>query len=436
MMNKIVVILLLSLLLSAALVGFLTGVSITESGFFSLDKIIKFLVLTLAFLTLLFQRSKFNIPEDIWRYILLGLFILLTLLVHHLFSESTDDFFIFRAQKEIVRLSVMLIIFLLCSTASLKSSDYRILVYSFAAAGLLLGILAVYHSVSGVVDQPWRSVGAYLRAGVGITDGNTVAAILNITSMAALAGYLIEKKLLTKLLFLSFLVIAQAGRFATFSNGALLSIVITIVAASLLLKVYHRKVLKPFLRIFLFIAFLFFVFILGTGIFRTVFYRAMLSDEHVKGASIYSRLDQYEGYVNLIKKEPANLIFGVGTASLPAKLGRGLDLHNSYIRPLAVGGTGAFLSFLFLWWLCLRNFIFSIKAKQVNEIHRTISILFFAGFIGWSFQAATLPSDTSVVQWFFFMFAYVFRRTACQRSGSVVSSVQSNRTIVGSYPGL
>lgn len=383
-----------------------------ESRLLSIDKIFKLAVLALAFMILLFQRKKLNMPRDIWIYILPGTFILFSFLVNHLLSDYPDDFIAFQATKELVRLSIILLVFLLCVAVSSDTSDYRLFVYAFGILGLLLGILTIHHSLTGEIEESWYYVDGHLRAGMKVTDPNFLGAILNIVSVAVLIGCLIQNKLLNKIFFLSILVIIQSARFATFSTGSLLSLVITVIAAIYLLKKYHTEMLKPFLKIVLFLTFLFIILIWRTGLFTTVFYRVLFLDDTVKQSSIYSRLNQHKRYIDIIKEEPWKLILGVGTGNVPTRLGTGGHFHNSYLRPLAVCGIVAFGCFLFLCWRCLKDFIFSIRTSQANEVHRIVSIFFFACFIGWSFQAATVPADTSTIQWFFFMLAYLLRRSA------------------------
>lgn len=380
-----------------------------ESGLSSIDKLIKLAAFALAFMILLFQRKKLNMPRDIWIYILAGIFILFSFLVNYLLFDYSDDFTAFQAKKEIVRLAIVLVVFVLCVAVSSDTSDYRLFVYAFGIMGLLLSILAIHHSLTGEVEAPSAYVGDYLRAGTETTDTNYLGAILNIVSVAVLIGCLIQNKLLSKILFLSLLVIIQCARFATFSTGSLLSFVITVIAAICLLEKYRMETLKPFLKTVLFLTFLFIILIWRTGLLTTIFYRVLLSDDTVKQSSINSRVDQYKEYIEFIKEKPASLILGIGTANARTMLGTGGHFHNSYLRPLAVGGIVAFGCFLFLWWHCLRDFIFSIKTSQENEVHHMVSIFFFASFIGWSFQSGTLPADASTIQWFFFIFAYLLR---------------------------
>jgi O-antigen ligase len=143
----------------------------------------------------------------------------------------------------------------------------------------------------------------------------------------------------------------------------------------------------------------------------TVFYRVTFSDTKVKQDSIDSRLRQYDRYLNLISEKPSALIWGAG----PAGLHRALhgDLHNSYLRAWAVGGILGFGAFLYLCGNCLRDFLLSIRRSRGSELHHVVSIYFLAAFLGWSCQAATVPADTSCIQWFFFMLAYLLRRSTC-----------------------
>lgn len=420
-MNVTVTLLLLSLL-SATLIGFATESNINESGLLSIDKIFKILVIGLAFIVLLFRKKRFYLPKDIWVYILIGIFFILCLLINYLFYSEGDDFNAFRAKKEIVRLAVILIIFLLCGGLLSENSDYKIFVYIFGMFGLVVSILSLYQTFTGQSERTSAYIGGYLRAGVDIT-GLSLGGALNIIFSVCMIGYLIKDKFIHKLLFFLSLVIIQGARFATFSTGTLLSSIITIVISIFLLRVYHIKALRDFLKITIFMIFLFSIFMWKTGLTKTIFYRAFFSDEHVKQASFYSRLDQHKGYLKLVRERPENLVFGVGTARLPALLGKDLDLHNSYLRPLAVGGVVAFVCYLFLCWFCLRDFLFSIKTQHTDEVHLIVSIFFLAAYVGWAFHAATFPADTSCVQWFFFIFAFMLRHTISRNINHTMSLV-------------
>jgi O-antigen ligase len=157
------------------------------------------------------------------------------------------------------------------------------------------------------------------------------------------------------------------------------------------------------------------VLIATTGLFDAFFYRIKLSDEFVRRASIESRLEQYSNFLEMIKEEPSRILVGCGTASFPNKLRLSLDLHNGYLRPLGVAGILGFLCFNTLCVLCLRNFL--AAARRSDGSLKVVSIFFFAAFVGWSFQAAVQPDDTSVIQWFFFIMGYVLMRSASFATG-------------------
>ena len=421
-MNVTVTILLMSLL-SATLIGFITESNINESGLFSIDKIYKISVFGIAFTILLFKRKKFYMQKDVWIYILMGFFFLLFLFINYLFSGDSYDLDTLRAKKEIIRITVLLMTFLLCAGLLSKISNYNVFIYSFTLFGLLISIFSLCQTITGQSGRISGYVGGYLRAGIDIT-GLSLGGILNITFTACLIGYLTKNNPIYRLLFFSILICIQCARFATFSTGTLLSSIITALTSIFLLKAYHTKALNAFLKITLFMVFLFSIFIWRAGLFSTVFYRVLLSDEHVKESSYYSRINQYKGYLKLIQEKPESIIFGVGSARLPELLGTNVDLHNSYLRPLAVGGIGTCICYLLLNWFCLRDFLFSIKMQHGDEIHLIVSILFLAAFIGWSFQAATFPADTSCVQWFFFIFAYLLRHAVSKTNSCTIRLVR------------
>ena len=131
-----------------------------------------------------------------------------------------------------------------------------------------------------------------------------------------------------------------------------------------------------------------------------------MSDDIVLRSSVYSRLDQYTAYFELLYNEPMRFFYGYGSAGLVEALGLNLDMHNAFLRALGVGGILFFLAFIAIWYKSLKGFFYASKTNDVEC--RIISIFLFAAFIGWSVQSLTLPVTTGVIQWVFFILAFAF----------------------------
>jgi O-antigen ligase len=402
--GKIFIILLLSFFLPVV-TSFVSGTDMRMSGALSADKAVKAVLLYAVLMTVV-GRDSIRIRKDVWKYLLPAAAILLLLLTHYHLSE-VSGIEGFMARKEVIRVTGFLLIFLLSSAVSFRSSDFRFLVYCLAAMALVAGALSVWHSLAGTTSRIDMQAGEYIRAGVGRVGGpNKLGAVLNLMTMAALAGFCMKRGVFSKTAFLVAALAAQAGRFATFSTGSLLNIIAALLAALVLLKNYEQETFKKFLYLILFMALVSVTVIFATGKGQLLFHRAMLSDEVVIRSSVYSRLNQYYGLLEIIKDRPWGLVFGFGAIEEPHMLGTRWGLHNAYLRPLLTSGIGGFLSFLVLYWLSIKNFFHSIKDSVADRGHRIICIFMSAAFIGWSVQASTSLGDTSVVQWFYFIFAY------------------------------
>jgi hypothetical protein len=408
-MPKIFIILIFSFFLPMVF-SFLSGVDMWKTSAFSSDKLVKLVIFYIAAIALLAQRS-IRIRKDIWMYLVPAVAYLLILGIHYVFSEG-PPLETLRAKKELVRMMAFVAAFFFAATVYLKSKDYRLLIYCFAFLAIFVGIFSTWHSMSERVVRLGMQVGDFnfIRAGVDRVGTNRLGAVLNLASLVVIAGFFVEKKTYIRVLFLAGLIIAQIGRFMTFSTGSFLNIVIALMVALFMLWIYEREIFRKALKLITVVVVLFVVVILISGTGDLLFYRLMMSDDIVLMSSVYSRINLYAGFLSLVSSEPGGLLFGFGTAELPSLMGTGdHDIHNSYLRPLAAGGIIGFLSFLVLYGLCFRNFILSIRSAHADKPFRIVCIFFFAAFMGWSIQAGLNPSDTGIIMWFFFIFAYSLR---------------------------
>ena len=406
--------------------AFILGVNMTETGLLSYDKLTKLILIYIGIIVV-FKRKKTSFPRDFPVYFWLLVSIIAVLSLHQLYTDSTG-FFAINAQKEIVRLSTFLIVLFIVALYGLRVEDCRFLVLCFAFIGLTVGLISVYHSITGVSDMTGKYVGGFLRAGTGIIGANFLGSLLNLATLASIAGYLTVSKVQYKPLFFFAIIGSQLGRFTTFSSGSFFSIIISVFVLLLLLRTYDRKNYVVTVKA-LFVAscvLLGAVIISGTG--EVVLYRLFLSDEYVMSSSIGSRLEQYEAYIALISKDPWGLLVGYGAADFPVVYGLSMTMHNVFVRSLAIGGVVCFTAFTALWYLSFKNFTYDIKSE--DGLYRTISICFFAAFIGWTFQSLTLPAFASTLQWFFFILAYALRHLERTETAAVAHQPNSNKNYI------
>lgn len=406
-MERMFVVLLFSLF-TPYFTGLLTDASMSATGLVSFDKAAKFILVYLLLITAFVKGRKINFQTRPGGYFWLAGLYLLILVVHYLFSADADTTNALRAQKEVVRLVTFTLLMLICATISLRKSDLILLIVLLGAFGIPLGLLSIEQSMTGSSSISWKHVGNYLRAGTDIVDANALGAVLNLTAFSALASFMIARKWWHKAVFLSSIIISQIARFSTFSSGSLISLCISVATVLVLLRKFNRKAFGSVLKALVAGIAAIVVILIVTGAYQWVFYRISLSDEHVVKASVTSRLRQYEGFWELLRNEPLRIFYGTGTAYGPDMLGAGADLHNSYLRPLLVAGILGFASFIYLWYRSLRIFYSAAASSIVDKDITVIRVLIFSAFIGWSFQAATIPVDTTAIMWFFFILAFAF----------------------------
>jgi hypothetical protein len=386
--------------------GFAAHTNIVQSGLVSADKAVRLVILYFSLIVLLMNLRQASIPRGLGIYFWPAMLIFMAQLYHYLMFDGSEGV-AFLMEKETYRIAALIVIFLLCAIGGLKKPDYRLLAVSLTAMGAVTGALAIRHSLIGESERSMRFVANFLRSGTEIMDTNILGAFLNMTSMVAIAGFMTAQRR-WKLAFLAALLLSQAGRFFTFSTGSFYSMVLSFFVAAILLWKYDRPSFRQFLMLSLVVVAIFSVVIFATGTFETFFYRIKISDEYVWRSSIYSRMIQYEDYARLVSNDPARVLYGFGGSWLQYS-NNGLAFHNSYLRPLVNGGLPALAGFLFLWFLTLRNYMRAIRNSGNKML--AVSILMFAAFMGWSFQAATLPADASVIQWFFFIMGYALMHT-------------------------
>ena len=401
-MERLFLILLISLFMPFVL-GLISGESTAVSGLSSIDKLLK-PVLIMILLLALILNNKWQSRRPMFGYVLSALALILILFSHLLVSSNTGDSM--PAIKELARLSGFLVFLICCSMVNLKDSDYRFLLYLLGLIALPVAILSIHHSFTGDLDKSWKYVGGYLRAGSGILDANALAGLINLVSLCALGSFLIVRNKTYKAYFFMAFVIGQAARFTTFSTGSFINILLALMVIIYMLRKHDAFNFKRVFRIGVLSVFIIVGLMAYYGLFEAAFYRLTFSDDKVVDASVGSRLSQYEDLINVIQERPSILFIGAGNSEARTLVRNGLEFHNAYLRPLLTTGLIGFIAFLFICFKSYKNYQTVImKMSEANE-NTVPYIIFYAAFIGWSFQAATIPADTSVIQWFYLILGY------------------------------
>jgi hypothetical protein len=368
------------------------------------DKIIKPVLILVLYLALI-VNGRWSKRMAISGYLVPASLFFLVIFVHFVLTLSIPN--VDPGAKEIVRYFAFIIILIACSMVKLKTVDYLFLFRLLALIGVPLALFAIQQGFFGAdVGKSWKYIGGVLRAGTDIVDANSLGAVLNIMSLSALGCYLVAKGVLEKMLFFIAFLVEQAARFTTFSSGSFISFVLSILVLLYFMRKYDKKMFKQYIVVVWVGAAVMFGGMLYYGLIETAFYRLTLSDDNVYEASVGSRWGQYVDLVKIITEEPQVFLVGVGPALIKYKMSNGLDFHNSYIRSLLSAGIIGFVCFMYLWWRSMRNYLQAIGyAYQKNE-SAVLYVILCSMFIGWSFQSATVPADTSVVFWFYLILAY------------------------------
>ena len=385
------------------------GEDITYAGFISLGKILILLTIYFSLIILFFRLKSITLPHRLGLYIWPSIFILLTLTFHHLLSQTYNNFYFFISQKELLRLMTLIIIFCISATASYHAIDHIYFIKWFTMLGIILSSAAIYDSVMSEAGLFLKYTSDFLRAGEFIGDANLLGAFLNICSVCCLAGFIIYDRWLHNLFYLLSFIFIQTGRIFTFSTGSLLNFIITLITILYLLFLYNRIYFYKTVKLIFPLLILTIITLSFFNLYSVLFYRLDFSNEYIWNESIMSRVQQYKDYYDAIKFDPLKILFGFGIINTPLKVTNGLQLHNSYLRALANGGIVTLLCFFWLIISCFNDFRTAILNNYNDRSVQLISILFLSAYIGWSFQAATIPSNNSIVQWFFFILAFSLR---------------------------
>jgi len=403
---------LFSLTLFSLFIPFLVGLggsNMLLSDSSSPDVILKILLLSLMIISLLFVREKRIYLKNLSVYFIPSVIFLLILIYHYINSthSSIEEFHF--AKKEILRVAYFIVILVFGSLVRMKMKNYRFLIYQFVLFGIPLGLMAVRSAMIGNSVRRGMIVGEFVRAGGDLTATNNLAAALNITTFCAFIAFLIVKKRYQKIFCIVAALFSQAGRFATFSNGSLVGLVVSIFVSLYLFWKFDSAIYMRLWRIVIVFIVLLSAITIYSGKAEVLFSRFLGTDKTTGIlVSVSSRRDQYEGLWNLIVHEPEKLLFGVGTANVHSALKTTQTLHNAYLLPLVTAGVSGFASFMFIWWLSLKNFYAAVKCSVGKRDDTILTAMVLATYIGYSVQILTVPYSTSTTLWFFFILANSF----------------------------
>lgn len=398
----------------------LAGTNVLQSGVSSFDNILKIGMLYFMII-FLFARKETRFRKNAIAYLTPAIIIILILVYHYVNSATASSDELLFAKKEIVRLAFFIVLLAFSSALRMKMKNYRFLVCQFVLLGIPLGLMAVRSTLTGTSTRRDMIIGEFVRAGGDLTSTNNLAAVLNITTLCALSAFLIVKKRYQKIACLLAALISQAGRFATFSNGSLVGIVVSLFVVMYLFRKLDAVMYRRMFRAGTIVIAVLVVLTIASGKAALLLGRFSQTDQTGTLVSISSRTAQYKGLWNLIVNEPEKLFFGVGTANVHAALRTSQTLHNAYLLPLVTAGLGGFISFLYLWSLSFRNFYAIVKASAGNKEATILTVFIFAAYIGYSVQILTVPYSLSATTWFFFILSFSFVNYAKDK-GAILSS--------------
>jgi hypothetical protein len=393
-------VIILSLLLPFV-TAFIFQVNRIHSPIGSPDNIIRGAVLGAALLFAVIDRKKFPLRAAA-PFLVPALVMLAVLLIHYLVSPGTGAFLV-KAKKELVRLSALIFYMVAVAYYSRSRVNWYFLVRALVVMGLVLAPLAIHHAFTGETASMDQTVGKYLRAGFGIVGTAPLAAVLNLCSLAGLAIFFLEGKKPLSWAGLVAVAVMQYARMLTFSTAGYISIAVSV---AVILFLFWRKVPELFLRatVISFMGVLvmsLYFFMTPSG--KTVSHRLRMADDQVKAVSIDTRVNQAQGYLEEVKREPVKLLTGFGTGKLPEIMPNNEDPHNAFIRSLAVGGVVQLAAFSTLCFLALASFWRSVSSP--DRQHRILAIVFLAATAGRLVQSLTTPHDLHISLWCFFLVA-------------------------------
>jgi O-Antigen ligase len=390
-----------TLLIISLFGGFVAGVSLrydmADTGILSIDKILKVAFIYLGIIIFLLNCRKGTIAKEIKFFIIPSIIIILILGIHTILDVALISSGNFNL-KEIIRVSGFISILFLVSIFSWRFGiNLKFFVRSLAVLGFITGICCIVYSQHVHIQQSWRMVGNYVRAGDQSVDPNSLAAFMNFATFITLAGFFLVENGMEKILFCLSLTIAQVGRLFTFSNGGHLNFAISMFTLLIILRRRNHKIFIRLMFMCLIIGIIFTSVVITFNKYDVLFHRLNFSDQNVANASVYSRLEQYKFFFQYYYKNPQDLLIGTGNYEFSQKTPNGLEIHNSQMRSFSGTGVLGFSAYLFL--IMLSFYCLNRVLRSENNDLSLMAIFLIASFTGWLFHSATIPGDTSIMQW-------------------------------------
>jgi O-antigen ligase len=363
-------------------------------------------IFLLFFIIILYKKKGWN-DEISKRFILLTISWSLPYILHLIKFSLDYNYVDFGSIKEILRIISIFIVIIILKRSYPNETDVLFLGRWLFISGFVIGIFSIYFSKNYFPEQlAYMKVTDYVRAGIEISDPNMLAVFFNICFFPALGFLIIEKAFIKKLFFMISILVIILGRAHTFSNAGWIGMIIGSISLLLILDKKYKKIAFKYLSI---LAICFFILIYALNINKTILYRLLLSDKYVRQSSIESRLLQYSALKELLSKKPYLILTGIGSTPEQPEIYQAneMTLHNSFLRPLLVGGLIAFLSYILI---NIEITIIFVKAyKNYKNIRKDVYLLimcFFSSYVTWAFQSLTIPAESSIFTLFFISLSF------------------------------
>lgn len=336
-----------------------------------------------------------SIVKEIQKVSICSLLFMLPNIIHVILS---NDIYVKYEIKELFRiLGIFIIIISVLISKGSKETDLCKLSFYISIFGGVLAINAIFFSYKATLEEEWMLVEGLARAGEKTGDPNGVGAFFNLATFFCVYLIIFSNK---KIVYAAILLVIQVGRLYTFSTGSLISIIIS---SSVLLSTADNTIIKKKNRNKIVLLLIVAVSIILLAPNLNFFIARMdYTDERFFRSSIGSRLEQYNYFFHYLLDNNTKILTGMSISEQIQVIK--YEIHNSTIRAFASGGIIKLICYLTLNYFCLKKLFL---LSQINNQKISIfSKCIFSAMVGWIFQAQTLPSDTSIIQWSFFLITF------------------------------
>lgn len=331
-----------------------------------------------------FKKGNFVVKKE---HVSILFYLILILLVISIFKTmdiaSQDALYLF--EKYFLFILIYLVSINLLDDTSMDMTRRLLII-----VGGVLGLIAVYQSVTvyiphGVNAAPHNFVGPFLRAGLGLDEKNFFASTLVTISFITLGELFTTSKRSYKFILLLIYGLVIAGVIFTFSRGALISLIASMLTFFYMLS-YIRKRLRYVISFLAALPVLFTILALTTDAFDLLIGRIINSTDDNQAIS---RLTQMEMAFDLFN--PLTLITGFGLGNFKYLNGYYV-MHNTFFALWVELGLLALIIFVCIFIICFKRLFFLVKNGDEN--HRIIAASIFACFVAFTIQGLTIDGST------------------------------------------